>query len=512
MKRGKKILCMLLAALLLIGCLPMGAIPVFAKNETSGSCGENTTWNYDETTKTLTVSGTGEMSDFDKYYFVPWESYRKEIEVVLVQPGLTYIGKNAFRQSVSLRSVSISDSVKKIGNSAFCSCSALTSMTIPDSVTSIDNGAFDGCENLNSVILPNSVTSIGVCAFSNCTNLISVSLPNSITDIAWGLFMGCKSLPSIAIPDSVTTIGDHAFSGCGSLKSVVIPDKVKRVGSYAFCNCADLNSVTIPDGVAVIDDDAFANCTSLTSLYIPSSVIDLGDWSTFLNCDGLTLYGETGSYAERYAKAWGIRFVSTSSPDPIDPDPDPIDPDPDPDPVDPDPVGTRFQDVDGKAYYAEAVKWAVEKGITSGTDKNHFSPNAFCTRAQAVAFLWRAAGEPEPQGTAAGFTDVKAGAYYEKAVQWAVEQGITAGTGVGKFSPEVPCTRGQIVAFLWRKEGTPEAAGAAFGDVQPGAYYETAVKWAVEQGITAGTSATTFSPESRCTRAQIVSFLYRYQG
>ncbi len=185
---------------------------------------------------------------------------------------------------------------------------------------------------------------------------------------------------------------------------------------------------------------------------------------------------------------------------------------PSPDPTPPDPTVASFQDVYEKDYYAEAVKWAVEKGITSGTDKTHFSPNASCTRAQAVTFLWRAAGEPEPQGTAAGFTDVKAGAYYEKAVQWAVEQGITAGTGVGKFSPEVPCTRGQIVAFLWRKEGSPEAAGAAFGDVQPGAYYETAVKWAVERGITAGTSSTTFSPESRCTRAQIVSFLYRYQG
>ncbi len=186
---------------------------------------------------------------------------------------------------------------------------------------------------------------------------------------------------------------------------------------------------------------------------------------------------------------------------------------PTPDPgFDPTPNLPSFTDVKNSDYFYNAVQWAVEKEITSGTDKTHFSPNASCTRAQAVTFLWRAAGEPEPQGTAAGFTDVKAGAYYEKAVQWAVEQGITAGTGVGKFSPEVPCTRAQIVTFLWRKEGTPEAAGAAFGDVQPGAYYETAVKWAVEQGITAGTSATTFSPESRCTRAQIVSFLYRYQG
>ncbi len=214
--------------------------------------------------------------------------------------------------------------------------------------------------------------------------------------------------------------------------------------------------------------------------------------------------GESRGYADK----WGFLMVETST----EPDPTPtITPAPAP-PSAPTPAPGFFIDVKLGSYYYDAVQWAVENNITSGVDSVHFGPSQSCTRAQAVTFLWRAAGEPDPQGAAAGFTDVKAGAYYEKAVQWAVEEGITAGTGAGKFSPEVPCTRAQIVTFLWRKEGSPEAAGAAFGDVPPGAYYETAVKWAVEKKITAGTSATAFSPESKCVRAQIVSFLYRSEG
>lgn len=174
----------------------------------------------------------------------------------------------------------------------------------------------------------------------------------------------------------------------------------------------------------------------------------------------------------------------------------------------------RFSDVSEKAYYYDAVAWAVENGITVGTDKTHFSPEQRCTRAQIVSFLWRADGSPEPNSSLTIFSDVKAGEYYEKAVRWAVEEGITNGTGKGKFSPEASCTRAQAVTFLWRAAGEPEPSGTAknFTDVVKGSYYEKAVKWAIEKGITAGTGNGKFSPETSCTRAQIVSFLYRYAG
>ena len=169
-----------------------------------------------------------------------------------------------------------------------------------------------------------------------------------------------------------------------------------------------------------------------------------------------------------------------------------------------------FVDVATGSYYEDAVDWAVENGITQGTDDTHFSPDGICTRAQAVTFLWRAAGSPEPETRTMPFTDVPAGSYYYDAVLWAVENGITEGTSDTTFSPNSTCTRAQIVAFLWRSEKSP-AAGSRnpFADVKSTAYYADAVLWAVENDITKGTTNTTFSPNADCTRAQIVTFLWR---
>ncbi|MDY3994080.1 MAG: S-layer homology domain-containing protein, partial [Evtepia sp.] len=175
-----------------------------------------------------------------------------------------------------------------------------------------------------------------------------------------------------------------------------------------------------------------------------------------------------------------------------------------------------FVDVPADAYYYDAVLWAVENGVTEGTnaDGTLFSPNDPCTRAQVVTFLWRAAGSPEPESLRS-FADVSADSYYAKAVAWAVENGITTGTGDGLFSPDAVCSRAQIVTFLWRAQQSP-AAGSAnpFLDVAADAYYTDAVLWAVENGVTMGTNAegTAFSPDDDCTRAQIVTFLYRCLG
>ena len=169
-----------------------------------------------------------------------------------------------------------------------------------------------------------------------------------------------------------------------------------------------------------------------------------------------------------------------------------------------------FVDVATGSYYEDAVDWAVENGITKGTDNTHFSPDGICTRAQAVTFLWRAAGSPKPETRTMPFTDIPAGSYYYDAVLWAVENGITKGTSNTTFSPNMTCSRAQIVAFLWRSEKSP-AAGTAnpFADVKSTAYYADAVLWAVKEDITKGTTNTTFSPDADCTRAQIVTFLWR---
>ncbi|MBR5328947.1 MAG: InlB B-repeat-containing protein [Firmicutes bacterium] len=176
----------------------------------------------------------------------------------------------------------------------------------------------------------------------------------------------------------------------------------------------------------------------------------------------------------------------------------------------PAPITNPFTDVKAGDYFFDPVMWAVKEGITAGTSATTFEPNTACTRAHAVTFLWRAAGEPAPKSATHPFTDVVKGSYYEKAVLWAAEKGITAGTSATTFSPDDPCTRGQIVTFLWRFENKPAVSGShPFTDVPKGFYYEQPVIWAVKEGITNGTSATTIEPDAKCTRGQIVTFLYR---
>ena len=170
-----------------------------------------------------------------------------------------------------------------------------------------------------------------------------------------------------------------------------------------------------------------------------------------------------------------------------------------------------FLDVPEGAYFADAVKWAVDKGITNGTGMRQFNPNGTCTRGQVVTFLWRANGSPEPKTSENPFTDNKSGQYYYKAVLWAVENGITTGTSGTTFSPDAGCTRGQVATFLYRAQEMPAVGDAdnPFEDVQANAYYYNAVLWAVKNNITKGISPTQFRPDSTCTRGQIVTFLYR---
>ena len=172
-----------------------------------------------------------------------------------------------------------------------------------------------------------------------------------------------------------------------------------------------------------------------------------------------------------------------------------------------------FADVPADVYYAKAVEWAVKKGITNGKANGLFGSNDPCTRGQIVTFLWRAAGSPAPKGTAKVPGDVLPGSYCYDAVAWALENGITNGLADGTFGVNNTCTRGQSVTFLYRAMGTAPTTVNGFTDVESNAFCAEAVAWAVENGVTNGTSATTFSPSNGCTRAQIVTFLFRtYQG
>ena len=514
----------------------------------------------------------------------------------------------------------IPESVTSIGNYAFSGCSSLTSITIPKSVTSIGDDAFSGCSSLTSITIPESVTSIGNAAFYGCSSLTSITIPNGVTSIGDSAFSGCSSLTSITIPNSVTSIGDHAFYGCTSLTSITIPDNVTSIGGRAFEDCTSLTSITIPKRVTSIGNTAFGSCNSLkvvaflgekpsinssafagvtADAYYPESLDSdsswkksgaLSDYGGTLNwrpwytlggnlfCEhvledtvvpptctwGYTLHKCACGYSYRSdfepgsGHDWGepvyewaddhsaitatrvckrdpdhaetengvvtsavtkeatydaegeITYTATFANPAFEPQTAAVSL-PHLERPAPTPAENPFTDVKSGSYYYDAVLWAVEQGVTAGTSPTTFSPDEGCTRAQVVTFLWRAAGKPDPASSESPFSDVKEGAYYYNAVLWAVENGITNGTSDKTFSPDETCTRAQIVTFLWRYEEQPAPAGTnnPFADVKPSAYFGSAVLWAVEKGITNGTSATTFDPEDTCTRAQVVTFLYR---
>ena len=240
--------------------------------------------------------------------------------------------------------------------------------------------------------------------------------------------------------------------------------------------------------------------------------VDGENWQPFPTFTGLTSgrtykfyvrYAETANY-EASGASEAAEFTTRRHSSPSTP----VTPEPEPTPDN----STSFVDVPANAYFADAVKWAVDKGITNGLSDTMFGPYESCTRAQIVTFLWRAAGSPEPKA-ASSFTDVPASAYYAKAVAWAVENGITNGMTETTFAPDATCTRGQSVTFLYRALKGTASGSANFTDVKSDAFYADAINWAVANNVTNGTSNTTFSPNADCTRAEIVTFLYRaYQG
>ena len=381
--------------------------------------------------------------------------------------GLLYAGGWLIDSDLEIASANVRPGTKGIADEAFCFRDRLTGAALPEGLCYIGSHAFYSCGILSRVSIPNSVVFIGECAFCDCYNLRSISIPNGLTDINPSVFGWCYALSGLTIPGSVTSIGDYAFSSCDDLTHLVVPESVTSIGRWAFSGlCEKGRSLLILNRDCAIYDDSN----------------DFGDPAT------TTLYGYPGSTAEAYAAKYGYAFQNLEE--------------------------ASFIDVSSGAYYAEPVAWAVEKGVTNGTSPYLFSPDATCTRAQVVTFLWRAAGEPEPGTDSNPFADVAEGQYYYKAVLWAVEQGITTGTSADKFSPNSGCTRGQVVTFLWRAEGKPEPASSThpFTDVKAGEYYEKPVIWAVENGITTGTSTSLFSPSATCTRAQIVTFLYRAAG
>ena len=305
MRTAKRFLTIL--ALLAL-CLTLMAVSAFAAEEVaSGTCGENLTWVLDSE-GTLTISGMGDMYDCGDDS--PWFN-NSAIKKVVINPGVTSIGDDAFYCCTALTSIEIPEGVTWIGGSAFSGCTALTSIEIPEGVTSIGHYAFSGCAGLASIEFPEGVTSIGSFAFAGCTGLTSVVVPEGVTKIYSGLFYGCTGLASIEIPDGVTLIGSFAFYDCTGLNSIVIPQGVTSIGEEAFGCCTGLASVVIPEGVTRIDKWVFWGCTGLNNVVIPESITSIGEGA--FGFTGLTSIeipkGVTSIYSDAFYGCTGLTDV-----------------------------------------------------------------------------------------------------------------------------------------------------------------------------------------------------------
>ncbi len=284
----------------------------------SGTCGDNLTWILDDR-GTLTISGTGDMYDYDSWSDSRWNGTLSDIKSVVIEDGVTSTGKNAFYGCGYLKSITIPDSVTSIGSGTFGYCRSLVSITIPDGVTSMGVNTFVGCSSLESVNIPKSITSIGGAAFSGCKSLESITIPAGVTSIGTYAFANCEKLTSITIPEGVTSIGNYVFQKCNLLSSFTIPASLTSIGAGAFSYCSSLESISVDEentvyysgnnclietgsktlilgcknsiipsdgSVTSIGDSAFGSCTGMTSITIPNSVTSIGRYA-FEDCASL---------------------------------------------------------------------------------------------------------------------------------------------------------------------------------------------------------------------------------
>ena len=485
----------------------------------------------------------------------------KSLSKVVLPESLTSIGELAFAQS-GLTSLMIPGGVKEIGKDLFQNCKYLSAVMVSEGVEEI--GGFDGCINLTSVLLPSSLKRIQAEAFYRCESLAKIEIPDGVEEIgdsAFGrcgltsvripssvrfgknVFEFCFSLSSVDIADGVTEIPDGMFKYCKTLFKIRIPQSVSRIGDNAFY-VSGLGKIVIPSGVTEIGTEAFNACHLLTDVTIPRSVVKLGS-GAFQHYDmNLDVYYE-GSEAELKA----IEGLNTSGL--MNRDDDETDGkvyiyynSPMSQEDDFQPIQNIFQDVPADSYFALPVTWAYAVGVTGGTTPTEFSPHSACNMAQVLTFIWRANGSPsiehasfyveisDEEMASDPFLRLPLKGYYATAAKWSYVFDILLPE---EFKPDAPCTRAMLVNFLWRINGSSDSytdafvpfgsvardedkifykdiAAEMFSDVSADSPYATAIGWALKKGLTQGTSDTTFSPDEICSRAQVMTILYRAQG
>lgn len=406
----------------------------------------------------------------------------------------TITGKRGSLYDVNVPSEIYGVPVTKIGVRAL-SDGSIKKVTLPSTITEIGEYGFCSC-GFEEFEIPDSVAKIGKFAFYN-SSLKSITVPGSIKSVAKSCFEECDDLTSAALGEGVQKLEDYAFKYCDAMESVSLPNSLEEIGNEVFRGCEELSSITFGTGLKRIGTNAFWGCDNLSEMRFQGDAPVVADG--FKNLKNVIVYYPEGASGWS-SPTWNGLVARSYRPEGSKPAPEP-EPAPAPQPTsDPQPTPTpskpAFTDVAANSPFKDAIAWAVEQSITKGTSSTTFSTGSPCTHNHILTFLWRANGSP----AAAGSSD------FEKAASWAQAMGLIDGS----FNGNAVCTRSETMVYLWKLVDSPMAtSGASFSDVSAGASYAQAVTWAVQQGITSGTSKTTFSPAATCTRGQIVTFLYR---
>ena len=490
----KKMLALLLAMVMVLSLVPVTA---FATEVVASGRDWRVDWVLTDD-GTLTISGDTYMQD-DKFELnSPWRKYMDEVTSIVIEEGVYGVERFAFTEFENVTELSLPETLETIGMSAFAGCNSLKRVDLPAAVRKIDDMAFASCTSLTTldVAQDNAYFSDvdGVLMDKNQETLIQVpagtagvyAVPDFVKTVRKSAFMGCNKLTSVSFPDHLTELPNAVLYNLASLTSVRLPAALTAIPEAAFYG-TPLTTVEIPSQVSDIGFGAFEGCFALKNVVFTGNAPAINEYAFQL--DTLTAWYPAGNdtWTEEVMQDYA-GTITWKSYEPLD-----------------------FTDVPLGSFYYDPVLWAVKENITSGATATTFNPNGECLRAQVVTFLWRAAGCPMPTDADNPFEDVTEGDYYYNAVLWAVEQGITAGVDATHFAPMQSCSRAQVVAFLYRAMGSPKVSDVEcpFTDVVAGEWYELPVLWAVENGITAGLSANTFGVNTVCNRAQVVTFLYR---
>lgn len=487
------------------------------------------------------------------------------LEDVTLGNSLETIGAYAFEGCVSLKEISFPDSVKTIQNSAFSGCRL--ERIDWGSVEVIYNEAFQG-NNFEHLVLPDSVKKIGVWAFNDCSDMVSVTFGSGLKEIG-DIFRDTYDLCCMTFGPNIEAIAFDAFhcqnqhlnvyftgteaqwnqidlplyddgtmpnnptihfnSHIHDFKSVVTEPNCLEEGFTTYtCECGEgfvsrrtLTTECVYDGkYEVVEPTCSRSGYGIYWCSVCGKTKYVYDDSIYKSALGHILTEEvsrestcsTHGAIETYCTRPGCTYEYITYM-PLDPEMHTYGEDGFCTGCGHD-IRDPFTDLVTPSSYYNAVLWAVEQNITTGISETEFGPKNPCTRAQVVTFLWRYAGSPEPTSMEHSFTDIVEGSSYYKAVLWAVERGITKGISETEFGPKEPCTRAQVVTFLWRYAGSPEPTSMEhkFKDIVEKSSYYKAVLWAVEQEITKGVSINGFGPKDSCTRAQVVTFLWRYNN